>query len=61
MGESGISPTFDIWRFPQLGYPQMVGLYGKIPLKWMMHGGTPISGNLGMSEHGGCEWNDDQV
>ena len=28
-----------------LGYPQMDGLQGKIPLKWMILGGTRISGN----------------
>ena len=27
----------------------MVGLDWKIPLKWMMTGGTPISGNLHVS------------
>ena len=31
--------------FHNWGYPQMVGLYGKISYKWMMTGGTPISGN----------------
>ena len=32
------------WR-----YPKMVGLCGKIPLKWMMTGGPPISGNHQLS------------
>ena len=27
-----------IWGFPELGYPKMVGLQGKIPLKWMIQG-----------------------
>ena len=28
------------------GFPKMVGLYWTIPSKWMMTGGTPISGHL---------------
>ena len=28
------------------GYPKVVGLYWKMPFKWMMTGGTPIVGNL---------------
>ena len=34
--------------FPTMGVPPKNAwfLLGKIPLKWMMTGGTPISGNL---------------
>ena len=34
--------------FHNWGYPKFAGwlIEGKIPLKWMMTGGTPISGNL---------------
>ena len=31
--------------FDQWGFPKMDGWWWKIPLKWMMTGGTPISGN----------------
>ena len=34
--------------FLKRGYPKMDGLSGKILLKWMMTGGTPIYGNLHM-------------
>ena len=36
------------WVFPYMGHPIMDGLYGKIPWKWMMTRGTPISGNFKM-------------
>ena len=32
-----------IWRFPRFPHPQMDGLYGTIPLKWMRTGGTPMT------------------
>ena len=31
-----------IWGFPEMGVPQNGWFIGKIPLKWMMTGGTPI-------------------
>ena len=37
----GVSQCFHLWGW----YPQMVGLEWKIPSKWMMTGGTAISGN----------------
>ena len=46
--QSGLAPhDFDIWRFLKWGYPKRVGLFhGKSHRsKWMMTGGTPISGN----------------
>ena len=36
------------WGVPNIGVPQMDGIYGKIPWKLMMTGGTPISGNTHM-------------
>ena len=41
------------WR-----YPKIVGLSGNIPLKSMMTRGSPISGNLHMSEIWRIYWDD---
>ena len=36
-----------------MGYPKIIGLFhGKSHEKWMMTGGTPISGNLQMDLEG---------
>ena len=35
-----------IWSFPKIGLSQKLdGLEGKIPLKWMMTGGSPLLGH----------------
>ena len=38
--------TFQKWRFPKMGVPQMDDLQWKLLLKWMMKWGTSIYGNL---------------
>ena len=40
----------NMWGFPGMGVPPWLdGLHWKIPLKWMMTRGTPISGNPHMA------------